>query len=500
MKKYIILMLVFLMSLLMLTADTYAEIKVPERVRIGMKYGSSAITSAELLSTDGFSFYALGDEMYKIAGYEGKAVTLHAIDSFYVVHKEFDGDYEGAKSYCSESGASLFYKNSKYYAVSENLYTQEAADAELARVRETNPSAYPVGANQSRITFRDKSGKTILIFAGEDGMNPAVGSAGDLYITYEGTSYRGLFEYVRKGASVDVIANITMQQYLYGVVPSEIGPSAPLEAQKAQAICARTYAVKNLNRHSKDGFNLCATTCCQVYFGMKKESKLSSTAVDETAGKIITYKGEPITAVYSAHSGGKTAFVEDVWGSPYDYLKGVDDPYCNDYTWEADLDYEVLTASFEKKGYDIGEVTDVSVTKTNAEGRVLELTVTGTKGKKTFLRESARTVLGLKSQIYTIGGGDLMYQVLSASGQSRTDILKAGVLTANGKKSITGSTAVKDGNGEIKILNSAGGNKIYGKGYGHGVGLSQCGAMGFAENGWNYEQILKHYYTGVEIN
>ena len=113
MKKYIILMLVFLMSLLMLTADTYAEIKVPERVRIGMKYGSSAITSAELLSTDGFSFYAVGDEMYKIAGYEGKAVTLHAIDSFYVVHKEFDGDYEGAKNYCSESGASLFYKNSK---------------------------------------------------------------------------------------------------------------------------------------------------------------------------------------------------------------------------------------------------------------------------------------------------------------------------------------------------------------------------------------------------
>lgn len=500
MKKYLALMLSVLISFLALPGGTYAAGIVPERVRIGMKYGSSAVSSAEVLSTDGFSIYSIGNEIYKIASYEGKSVTVHAIDSFYVVHKEFDGDYEGAKSYCESTGASLLFKNLKYYAVSENLYSQEAADAELLKVQAENPGAYPVGVNQKRLTVRDKSGKTLLIFAGEDGGNLGLGSLGELYLTWEGTSYRDLFEYVRKGSAFDIISNVTMQHYLYGVVPSEIGPSSPVEAQKAQAICARTYAVKNLKRHSKDGFNLCATTCCQVYFGMKKESQLSCSAVDGTDGKIITYKGEPITAVYSAHTGGKTANVEDVWGSPYDYLKSVDDHYCNDYKWEAELDYEVLTASLEKKGYNIGKVTDVAVTKANADGKVLELTVTGEKGSKAFLREAARTILGLKSQNYYIGGGDIVHSVLSASGKTETNILKKSVLSANGRENISGSVSVAGGDGEIQLLNPSGGHRIYGEGYGHGVGLGQCGAMKLAENGWNYEQILKHYYTGVEIN
>ena len=465
-----------------------------------MKYGSSAVDYAELASTDGFSFYAAGSEIYKIASSGLKAINLSMLNSYYVIHKEFGGDYDSALSYCEKNGTSLFMKNLIYYAVSENLYTEEAASAELTRVKSLIPEAYRIGAQEHSVTIRDKSGKTILIYVGGNNFNLAVGSAGDLYITYEGTSYRDMFEFVRKGNKADIISNVTMQHYLYGVVPSEIGPSSPLEAQKAQAICARTYAVKNLGRHSKDGFNLCASTCCQVYFGMKKESQQSSKAVDETDGKIITYKGEPITAVYSAHSGGRTANVEDVWGSPYDYLKGVEDIHCTDYEWEAELDYEVLTASLQKKGYNIGNVTKVEITGVNPEGRVTELTVTGTSGTKSFLREATRTILGLKSQIYTIGGGNIIYPVVSSSGQSGTDILKKSIITANGTKTPKGSVYVKNGKGEIKLLSGSGGNKIYGKGYGHGVGMSQCGAMGYARDGWNYEQILKHYYTGVEIN
>lgn len=495
--KKLLIMLALILMLGSITA--YANEQVPERVRIGLKYGSTAISSASVTSDDGFDVAAKGNSDSVIGSFLEKSVTVDITDSAFVVTKEFGSDYQSAVDYCNETGDSLLYRLGNYYAVIENLYTGEAAQTALSNAQAINPSAYIIQANMQKTRVKDTNGRTLLIFAQDSGETLALASKDGGTIGFSGLKYREYLEFKRGNTSIDVISNISMQAYLYGVVPSEIGGSAPIEAQKAQAVCARTYAVKNLNRHSKNGFNLCATTCCQVYFGIKNETNLSNRAVDETEGKVITYNGELITAVYSAHSGGITANVENVWGSPYPYLKSVNDPHCTDYTWTVDLDYDVITSSLNAKGYNLGTVIDIKINSTSSDNRVTKMTITGTNGTKVVERESARTILGLKSQCFYIADGTLTRSVLSASGVNSCDIIKKSILTANGTKTTGNSVAVKNGNGNITTLFATSGSKIVGTGYGHGVGLSQCGAMGFAKEGWDYIKILKHYYTGVEV-
>jgi len=473
--------------------------QVPERVRIGIKYASTAVGSATVTSAGGFNISAKGSSDRKIAEISDSSVVVDMTDSAFVIVNGFGGDYASAVAYCNNTGYSLFYRSASYFAVMENLYTQEAAASALESAKAVTPTAYILTANTQKTRVKNSSGKTLLVFAQDDGEILALSSKSGGTIGFDGINYREYLEFRRGTASIDVIANVSMQSYLYGVVPSEIGPSSPLEAQKAQAVCARTYAVKNLKRHSNNGFNLCATTCCQVYFGTKKESEQSNRAVDETNGKIITYNGDVITAVYSAHSGGTTANVENVWGSPYPYLKSVADPHCTDYTWEVALDYDVITASMKNKGYNLGQITGITVDEKSSDNRVLKMTVTGTNGSKTFEREGARIALGLKSQCFDITGGSVVKSVLTSSGTVNTDILKKSVLTSSGVKAPSGKALVKDGTMATTTLSSSGGNKIVGEGYGHGVGLSQCGAMSFAKEGWDYIKILKYYYTGVEI-
>ncbi len=496
-KLLVILTAAFVLSGINITS--YADAAVPEKVRIGLKYGSSAVSSAAVTSDDGFDVAAKGASDAVIGSFNDTSVTVDITDSAFVVTSEFGNDYSSAVNYCNQTGDSLFYRSGSYYAVIENLYTAEAAQAALANAQAILPSSYHVEANMQRTRVKNREGKTLLIFSQDDGETLALASKDGGTIAFDGLKYREYLEFKRGNTAIDVISNISMQTYLYGVVPSEIGGSSPIEAQKAQAVCARTYAVKNLNRHSKNGFNLCATTCCQVYFGIKNETTLSNSAVDQTNGKIITYNGEPITAVYSAHSGGVTANVENVWGSPYAYLKSVDDPHCTDYTWTVDLDYDVITASMNAKGYNLGTVTDIRIDSTSSDNRVTKMTITGTAGSKVVERESARTILGLKSQWFYISDGTLTQSVLSATGVQSYDIIKKSILTANGTKSVGNSVSVKNGSGNVTSLNVTGGNKIVGTGYGHGVGMCQCGAMGFAKEGWDYIRILKHYYTGVEV-
>lgn len=497
MKKILIFLLVAIVAFGVLTVD--AAVTVPERVRIGIKYASTAVKSAAVTSEGGVSVAAKGSSDYIIASFPDSSVIVDMTDSAFVVVNGFGNDFSGALSYCDANGYSLFYRSGAYFAVMENLFTEDAVSAALSSATAVNASAYRMNANSSKTRLKNSAGKTLLIFAQDDGEIMALASKNGGTIGYDGINYREFMEFKRGQSAIDVIANVSMQSYLYGVVPSEIGPSAPLEAQKAQAVCARTYAVKNLNKHSKYGFNLCASTCCQVYFGTKKESAQANKAVDETKGKIITYKDQVITAVYSAHTGGVTANVENVWGSPYDYLKSVPDPHCNDYTWEYELDFAKITDSMKNKGYNLGQVTEVTVDEVASDNRVTKMTIKGTAGSKTFQRESARTVFGMKSQVFYVAGGNLTQSIRTASGVDTTDLLKKYALTADGIKALSGSVSVKDGNNKVTVLSGGGGNKIIGKGYGHGVGLSQCGAIAYAKEGWDYIKILKYYYTGVEV-
>lgn len=143
----------------------------------------------------------------------------------------------------------------------------------------------------------------------------------------DGKKYRGqVMALVNQTGRITVVNRLNMEDYLKGVVPNEIGPASEsaYEALKAQAVAARTYAEKNLKQFEADGYDICATPRCQVYSGMETEHPLTSRAVEETKGEIVTYQGEAINALYTSTCGGRTEAAGVMFeGWNYPYLQGV---------------------------------------------------------------------------------------------------------------------------------------------------------------------------------
>lgn len=503
-KKYILLLTVI--SLICSSLPVSAAYDVSDRARIGIKYGSSAVSSSSFSSTtEGFILSSLGNTDITIgtvnsSKLKASSYNNNGANSYFVVEQSSFESFESAAEYCKNRNNKVvpYYRNNVIYAVMDELYTEDEANSALAEAQGYNSTAYIISPNANRLKLYDASGNGILVFSQDDGEILGVSATNEGLIDFGNQeTYRDIIEFKRVGNALNIISNVTMQHYLYSVVPAEIGASAPLEAQKAQAVCARTYFEQNISRHKSDGFNLCGTTHCQMYIGTKWERAQSNQAVDETDNQIATYNGKPISAVYFAHSGGATANVEDVWGNPYPYLKSVEDKYCTDYTWETAIDYSKITTSMNSKGYNLGDVYDIRIIETAENGLVTKLRITGTNGSKDFSRESARTILGLKSQNFTIPTGGINHTAKTKSGTQTVTVKK--ILTSSGTVEAGDSVTVKNGSNKITSLTSTPGNVIYGKGHGHHVGFSQHGAMEYAKCGWDYITILKHYYQGIEI-
>jgi stage II sporulation protein D len=144
------------------------------------------------------------------------------------------------------------------------------------------------------------------------------------WVEVDGSPYRGYLEiFVNVSNRLTVVNVVHLEDYLKGVVPAELSPAVfpQLEAVKAQAVAARTYAIRHLGQYAGEGFDICSTPACQVYRGFAAEQRMSSEAVVETAGRILTYKGEPIDALYTSTCGGHTEDVQNVFtGSAQSYL------------------------------------------------------------------------------------------------------------------------------------------------------------------------------------
>ncbi len=143
-------------------------------------------------------------------------------------------------------------------------------------------------------------------------------------VKMNGKAYRGRIEvFVNDRGSLTVVNVVSMEDYLRGVVPNELGLPA-IEAQKAQAVAARTYAIANINQFGKQGFDLLPTTRSQVYRGYSSESQMGTRAVMETRGIVATYRGKPITAYYTSTCGGRTENSENIFEVAEPYLRGVE--------------------------------------------------------------------------------------------------------------------------------------------------------------------------------
>jgi peptidoglycan hydrolase-like amidase len=146
---------------------------------------------------------------------------------------------------------------------------------------------------------------------------------GDTAIEFENRTYRGVIEVFGNARDTFTVVNeLPVEQYLLGVVPAELNPTAfgQIEALKAQAVAARTYVVRNMGQYKNEGFDICASDSCQVYMGHGAEQSLSTQAVTETSGVIATYKDRPINALYSSTCGGRTEDAENIFGDKVPYL------------------------------------------------------------------------------------------------------------------------------------------------------------------------------------
>lgn len=299
-------------------------------------------------------------------------------------------------------------------------------------------------------------------------------------LSFAGKAYRGeLALSLAKDGSITAVNEVGLDDYIGGVISEEMSPSWPGEALKAQAVAARTFAMYSFGVHRESGYDVCASTHCQVYGGVEAETAAGLRAVSATRGEILTYGGKPVYAAFHASSGGMTAGSEEAGGSALPYLKPVRDPQDNapNRHWQIEVSVKELTAKLRAAGFDTGALKAVELTQLRVgqgapdrypSGRVQSVRLIGARQTIAVPGTKLRWMLGLPSTLFDIRLGTL---------QSSAPNLK-------GRVELTG----KDGESLV----------FDGEGRGHGVGLSQWGAKGLAEKKSGYRDILRHYYTNVE--
>jgi len=344
-----------------------------------------------------------------------------------------------------------------------------------------------------------KTGRTYQInsrsFGGNDGI--IIEPAGDEFlIEFKDFRYRGKFLLSNTSNVFHVINLVSTEHYLYGVIANEMLRTAPLEALKTLSIVARTYALKNIGRHSADGFDLCNTTHCQVYRGYNTECDEIRNAVDLTRGIAIYYEEQLISAYHHSACGGGTANNENVWsGSPIPYLRGRWCNFCEESpraSWELDLKMNELTQKL--KGLDVGKIKRISTHKQDEFGRVSEVRVTGEKTEKIMGANQFRLLIGAMKMWNT------MFELRGYGGNSskiNDKVETIGGLLKTDRKDFIKNIILETEEKRNEIFYE--GYKIQGSGSGHGVGLCQWGSIGLARKGLTFREIIPFYYAGVEL-
>ncbi|MGX1902541.1 SpoIID/LytB domain-containing protein [Thermolongibacillus altinsuensis] len=327
------------------------------------------------------------------------------------------------------------------------------------------------------------------------------------------TKYRGSFTIVPGATSPDLFNTLDIEDYVKGVVPGEMPASWPKEALKAQAVAARSYAYTQLQKTSY----LQMTVASQVYGGKSKEHSNTNAAVSETAGIYATYNNQPIAAYFHSSSGGYTENSENVWSSVVPYIRSVADPYDQHpsnphYGWTASADSSTIASKFKltderlvalrvterTQAGSVQQVQAIAYNPTTAQKRTINTRTTFVSSPDSF-----RSFFGvtLKSISFNIKG-NANVKIKRADGSEQTVDHVAGYKL----QTVSGETTINDLNISVRTKDTT----IYyptsptqftftGNGWGHRLGMSQWGARSMAEKGFKYDQILKHYYKGIEV-
>ncbi len=297
-------------------------------------------------------------------------------------------------------------------------------------------------------------------------------------------SYRGELELYSTAEGIVIVNEVPLEEYLYGVVPSEMPATYEREALKCQAVCARSYAYCQMLNFAYPEYqaHVDDSVSFQVY-GNSGEKESTTKAVKETAGKKLWYEGQVVKTYYYSTSSGHSTDVR-AWGSEVteakSYLKGI--PICDQYgnayekdipwyRWKASIPQELLRQLLElNTGKVIGTLENIEVTKRGAGDVALQLTIKGSQGT---------VIVETENKIRAALGGD-GYQIEK---QDQTVIQSAKLLPS------AFFTIAKIGENYI----------IEGGGYGHGIGMSQNGANEMAKTGKNYKDILQFFYSNAKV-
>ena len=540
--------------------------------KVGLRYGDNAVSGANLENEvgSGFrfgyfdnsrNFVALGAEtdLERISVVRDSNVFYSSDGSYYAgtgsttvgcYHIMLNGSYSGYSEARNQAdyydGGFVRYDGSGFRVLVGN-YTS-AGDASAAAASR-GISGFSVDEGTTSTVAVVETGTSRILFEFDGGSSKTLGvmprSSGKAQTWFRGYTYYGGFQFQRiTGGSVTVVNVVDIEDYVKGVIPYEMSASWPHEALKVQACCARTYAMCQYHDSKHTGFDICNSTCCQVYYGTGSANDNSDSAVDETAGEYITYSGKLCETYYSASNGGASESSKNVWGGDYAYLQGVVDPYEKDiadfaynYYWSMYYSNESLSDRLADWGYiswgdsvtglqcrfsDVGNVIGITVYYVTSSGTHRDLTISGGSRVGSVLNtDSIHFTINGEPRPVGEGSGDSSGGVYVNDGTALSGSLEdAYAVGDDGTYSIgSGTVWALTGDGSVAEVTgggSSGGGSggggggpgeihygeyyIEGTGWGHNVGMSQWGAYSQAKYyGRTYDQIIKFYYTGVTI-
>lgn len=512
--------------------QTEARVSTVEEIRVGLKSkfsGKQSITiknkRTELGYCDGREYHCetilVSDEGITVTTEKGK---FFSVDGIYTL-KQAESLAERLKTADASAYAVTVAEGEAlvYLPVAENGASVSAAETVCKEAVKACGVEVSETAQESAYLIRIKAGERVLFADGSGGNYPQFAASekneDGIYAMDMGTgSYRGRIEIGRYGgkSSLTAVNVVPLEEYLYGVVPCEMPASWHTEALKAQAVCARSYALMKAGYHAetdiKRGFRMVDTVQSQVYGGIAYEHPRSTAAVNATKGETLCYENRTVTGYYFAASGGHTESVEDVWGFTIPYLQGVPDIYETNPSkkpWNVTLSEDELKRLLHSGGEDVGSIKRVTQEVVTSSGRVYSMRVIGSLKSVGLATDALRNVLELASTKFKVFGADSVpdtVTVQGASGTKEVAIHDCYVIGSDGRiQSADGLTEQYVVLGEDNMTSYpryAPEENEYlfaGMGHGHGVGMSQSGAYGMAEHGFTYKEILEHYFTGISV-
>ena len=298
-------------------------------------------------------------------------------------------------------------------------------------------------------------------------------------IWFKNRRYAGELRVSLNDKKLNIINYLKLEKYLKSVVGSEMPKEFPLAALQAQAIAARTYALKLLDKNKL--FDLHSTQASQVYLGLESETVKINRAVKSTNSLVLFYKDQLIDAVFHSSSGGRTESSGQVWKYQLPYLKSVIDYDHNStkYRWTN----KFTSAELEKIFPDLGGVNSIHIIDRSNTARVLKIILYGTNRNKIISGKNLRKKLKLLSTKFEF---DLKFN-------------PSDLINVDNKLNFDNKLVNDLAPQPLPLIPEEFFLLVRGFGAGHGVGMSQWGAKAMAERGSSFRKILKHYYTGVQI-